>query len=221
MSVVADYLALVTSAFQGKPNFMGVITAATSVPARVQALLTSMLSLFDLDVAVGQQLDVIGLWVGVSRNVNVPIEGVYFSWDGTDYSVGWDYGSWRPSTDPTAVTVLPDDNYRILIRAKIAANSWIGTTDAAYAIWEDVFPGTTILIQDYQDMSYALAIVGGVIDSLTLALITGGYIPLKPEGVKVAAYYISVDTPVFGWDVDSDLLGGWESGYWVEEFAPT
>lgn len=222
MSLVSDYLQLVTSAYQGKPNFMGVITAGVSVPVQVQNLLAAMIPLFDLDVAAGQQLDVIGIWVGVSRNVAIPISGVYFSWDSADYTLGWEYGSWQPSNLPTDVTALPDDAYRTLIRAKIAANHWDGTTDGAYAIWEAIFPTTTILIQDHQNMSYDLAIIGGIIDSLTLALITGGYIPLKPEGVRVNVYYVSTDTnPAFAWDLETTLLAGWDEGSWLRELAPT
>ncbi len=216
-----EYRALITSEYQDAPKFNAMITADVAVPVQVQALLASMIPLFDVDTAVGSLLDIIGLWVGVSRNVRIPIEGVYFSWDG-DYTVGWDYGSWRPSTAPTSVTVLPDDAYRTLIRAKIAANRWDGTTDGAYAIWDAIFPTTTILIQDNQDMTYDLAVVGGVIDSLTLALITGGYIPLKPEGVRVNVYYVSIDSqPIFGWDLDSDLVKGWDEGLWARELSPS
>ncbi len=221
MSLVEDYLNLITSAYREKPNFTAMISADVGVQVQVQALLAQMIPLFDLDIAVGQQLDVIGIWVGVSRNIRIPIGGVYFTWDG-DYTLGWDYGTWQPADAPTDVTVLPDDAYRTLIRAKIAANQWDGTTDGAYIIWDRVFPTTTILIQDNQNMTYDLAVVGGVIDSLTLALITGGYIPLKPEGVRVAAYYVSVnDGPVFAWDVESDLLAGWETGSWVRELPPS
>lgn len=219
---VQDYLDLITSAYQGKPNFTAVITADVSIPVQVQSLLAQMIPLFDLDLAVGQQLDVLGQWVGVSRNVKIPIANVYFSWDGSDPTVGWDSGSWQPFNAPSEVTSLPDDAYRTLIRAKIAANHWDGTTDGAYAIWDAVFPTTTILIQDNQDMTYDLAVVGGLIDALTLALITGGYIPLKPEGVLVAAYYVSTDTnPSFAWDVESTLLAGWDEGSWLKQLPPT
>lgn len=222
MKVVNDYLDLITSAYRNKPNFTSVITANVAVSVQVQSLLSQMIPLFDVDVAVGQQLDVIGQWVGVTRNVAVPISGVYFSWDGTDFTKGWDYGTWQPSSQPADITVLPDDAYRTLIRAKIAANQWDGTTDGAYAIWDAVFPDTTILIQDNQDMTYDLAVVGGIIDSLTLALITGGYIPLKPEGVLVAAYYVSTDSnPSFAWDVESTLLAGWDQGSWLRQLNPT
>jgi hypothetical protein len=183
--------------------------------------MAQMIPLFDVDLAVGQQLDVIGQWVGVSRNVAVPIVGVYFSWDDTAAD-GWDFGVWQPVPPTTTLNVLPDDVYRTLIYAKIAANQWDGTTEGAYAIWSAVFPQFTILIQDLCNMSYNLAIIGGTIDSLTLALVTGGYIPLKPEGVLIANYFVSVDTnKAFAWDTENQYLAGWDQGSWLRELAPT
>jgi hypothetical protein len=218
---VQDYLNLITSQFKQKPKFEATITANVAVAVRVQDLLASMIPLFDVDVAVGDQLDIIGVWVGITRNVSIPITNIFFSWDSGDF-LGWDYGSWQPSLSPSTITTLPDDAYRTLIKAKIAANQWDGTTTGAYEIWDRIFSQLTILIQDNQDMTYNLAVVGGIVDSLTLALITGGYIPLKPEGVRVNAYYVSVDSgPVFGWDVESAILGGWDEASWVRELVPT
>lgn len=221
MTTTTEYLDLVTSAFRQKPKFEATVELDVSVQVHVQNLLASMISLFDLDSAVGQQLDVIGLWVGVSRNVSIPVAGIFFTWDGED-TEGWDFGTWKPANASTDITSLPDDAYRTLIRAKIAANQWDGTIEGAYAIWEAVFPQFTILIQDYQNMSYALAIVGGIVDSLTLALLTGGYIPLKPEGVRITEYLVPIDDgPLFGWDLDSDYVKGWDTGSWAREVSPT
>lgn len=215
-----EYLDLIPSANRQKPKFVATVQANLAVPLRVQELLRSMVPIFDVDSAVGDQLDIIGKWVGITRNVSIPIPNVYFSWDDV-YTLGWEYGTWRPSLAPDSVTSLPDDAYRTLIKAKIAANNWDGTTSGAYAIWDSLFTTFRILIQDNMDMSYDLAIVGGIVDSLTLALITGGYIPLKPEAIRVNAYYVSVDSnPVFGWDVESDLLGGWDEASWVRELNP-
>lgn len=219
--ILDDYLGLITSEFRNQPNFIATLTAVGDLFVHIQDVITSMVPKYDVDVAVGAQLDVIGLWVGISRNVTIPIDGVYFSWDG-DYTVGWDYGVWQATISPTSVTVLPDDIYRTLIKAKIAANSWDGTTDGAYAIWEQVFSNFEILIQDYQNMSYDLAIVGGIVDSLTLALIASGAIPLKPEGVRVNRYIVPVDTnPLFAWNIENDLLAGWNEGSWGREIKPT
>lgn len=215
------YLDLITSEYQESPNYLATVSLDVSVQVQVQSLLSQMISLFDLDIAVGQQLDFIGAWAGISRNVAIPITGIYFSWDDIQTD-GWDFGSWEPFNGPSTITVLPDDAYRSLIRAKIAANQWDGTTNGAYEIWDAVFPTIKILIQDNQDMTYDLIIVGAIIDSLTVAIITGGYIPLKPEGVEVANYYVTVDSnPAFAWDVESPYLGGWDEGSWLREITPS
>ncbi len=219
---LSHYLGLISAAFRSKPKFSAMVGDTLSAAVQVQTVLAEMIPKFDVDAAVGDQLDIIGRWVGITRIVSIPIEGIYFSWDDIQ-TTGWDFGNWQPSTAPATITTLPDDAYRLLIKAKIAANNWQGNTEAAYDIWDALFAGTgvTILIQDGQNMSYAIAIIGGVIDSLTVALLVGGYIPLKPEGVRISAYYVSVDDePVFGWDVESELLGGWDEASWVREFTP-
>lgn len=213
--ILDDYLNLITSEFRLQPKFIAMITASANLFLHIQDTLTDMVPAFDVDDAVGQQLDFIGQWVGITRNLAIPIEGVYFSWDGSDPGVGWDHGVWQPPLSPTQVTSLPDDSYRVLLKAKIAANQWDGTTTGAYIIWNEVFTDLTILIQDNQNMSYDLAVTGGNIDAITLALITGGYIPLKPEGVRVNYYFVPFNPgPIFGWDLDNDLIQGWDEGSW-------
>jgi hypothetical protein len=217
---IQDYLNLIPSANSQQPKFTAMITADVSIPVQVQNLLSSMIPIFELSLPpVGNQLDIIGQWVGVSRNIPTPITGVYFAFDGAT-KVGWDYGVWAPIPFPAQVTSLPDDAYLTIIIAKIAANNWDGTTAGAYAIWEKLFSNFTILIQDHCNMSYAMCIVGETIDSLTLALIQGGYIPLRPEGIQITEYFISPG-PVFAWDSDSSLLKGWDTGLWATEIAPT
>ena len=221
---VQDYLNLITSAFQNQPKYTAMITAGTSPYVQIQALMQSMIPIFDLgNPPVGNQLDIIGQWAGVSREVDIPISGagVYFTWDGPA-NLGWDFGTWQPSNLPTDVTTLPDDAYLNLILAKIAANQWDGTTNGAYAIWDSLFPAFTILIQDYQNMSYAVGILGGVVSPLTLALITGGYIPLRPEGVEITEYFVAVDSnPLFGWDLENSNVSGWDTGSWAREIPAT
>lgn len=214
---VQDYIDLSTSEYAGQPNFAAVLAANVSVPTRVQDLMSSLVALFDLETPpAGNQLDIIGEWVGVSRSVQIPISGVFFEWDSATYANGWDYGTWRPEGSPGDVTELPDDAYLTLIKAKIASNNWDGTINGAYEIWDALFATIEIIILDRQNMSYDMAIIGGIIDSLTLALITGGYIQLRPEGVKINNYYVSIDAePVFSWDLSTPLLKGWDEGKWA------
>ncbi len=221
-NTVETYQALVTSQYQEQPDFQAIIALSVAISVQIQSLLESMIALFDLSQnPVGNQLDILGQWAGVSRILENPYSDIFFEWDGLS-SQGWDFGIWQSPDSPSAIVSLPDDIYLTLIEAKIAANSWNGTTEGAYAIWDILFPYTTLLIQDFQDMSFAIAIVGQVPDSLTLALLTGGILPLKPEGVLISEYIIPVNTgPLFAWDADSTALQGWDTGSWGQELAPT
>lgn len=223
MPTQQDYLNLITSEHAAQPKFTAMVGQCVSPMVQIQTLLSSMIVLFDLGTPpVGNQLDIIGLWVGVSRNVVIPITGVLFSWDDTVMD-GWDAGIWSGADNPTSITVLPDDAYLTLILARIAANRWDGTTEGAYAIWEIVFPQLTLLIQDEQNMSFDVGIIGPL-DSLTFALLTQGYLPLKPEGIRINNYF-TLPPPgtgaFFAWDSDSPSLQGWDSGSWAIETPGT
>lgn len=218
---VQDYLDLITSEYDEQPLFTAMVSVGMAASVQVQTLLDSMIPIFDLSTPpVGNQLDIIGQWVGVNRNVVIPITGVLFSWDDTDAD-GWDMGIWSSADNPTSITVLTDDAFLTVIQAKIAANHWDGTTEGAYKIYEQLFPTITILFQDESDMSFNVAIIG-TLDSLTLALLVGGYFPLRPEGVLIANYYTQKDTnPFFGWDTDTDFIQGWGTGSWPVATPPS
>jgi len=218
---IETYLSLITSQYADQPNFLSTVAINVSPMVRVQELLNLFITLFDIDTPpVGDQLDIIGKWVGVSRTISVPISGngIWFSWDDNANDNGWDLGSWQPSDGNNQITVLPDDAFLTLIRAKIGANSWDGTTEGAYAIYTALFPDNEVLIQDYGNMSYAIIFLGPAISPLDAALFSGGYVPLKPEGVQVTAYYRGTP-PIFSWDQDTTLLKGWDQGNWAENLA--
>src|ERR1700727_3458736 len=96
-NTVQTYLDLITSAHAQQPNFVATVSLSVGAYVQIQNLFTSMISLFDLDSPpVGNQLDIIGQWAGVSRNVLIPGDEVFFTWDGTNANLGWDQGTWAP-----------------------------------------------------------------------------------------------------------------------------
>lgn len=216
---VESYLNLITSQHRQKPKFSAMVQVGAGAYVHIQDLLNSMIPLFDVDAAIGQQLDVIGVWVGISRDIPIPIPGsdVFFTWDSTS-DKGWDQGVWRSEVGQTEITSLPDDVYRIFIKAKIAANRWDGSLEEMYSIWDTVFTDITIFVQDNQDMSYGIGFVGRPVDSLTLALIQQGYLPLKPEGIRINVIYSPIDdNRLFAWDIDTTIMGGWDDASWARE----
>lgn len=218
---VQDYTLLITSEHSDKPNFVAMVGQDTQIQGRIQDILASMIDAFDIDKASGIQLDIIGQWAGASRFINEPLTGIYFEWNNPD--LGWATGIWQGEFSPTSgLTSLPDDVYVNLIKAKIAANSWDGTIPTAYEIWESVFTDTVIMIQDNQNMTIIIAVQGQPLDILTQSLLTGGYIPLKPEGVEVAYYAVPVDNnPLFAWGTEGTGVSGWGTGSWAKILAPT
>ncbi|MCM2544889.1 DUF2612 domain-containing protein [Burkholderia glumae] len=216
MADLNDYTALITSEHQPRPKFMAVVAALVSPVVDQQNVLASMPALFDLDAAVGDQLDIVGQWVGIARQVSTRLTGIYFSLDVA--GLGFDQGAWKGPFDPdTGLTSLDDDTYRIVIRAKIGANHWDGTLAQSAAILNSIFDdGTFAFIEDHQDMSMTVGISGKVPSAVFLALIAGGYIPLKPEGVRVDYTIVTSvdDAPLFGFDMTGPYVSGFDVGAW-------
>ena len=119
---------------------------------------------------------------------------------------------------------LPDETYRLLLKAKIGANRWDGTVPGAYEVWESAFAdtGSLILMQDNQDMSVVIGLAGTPLDAVMRNLLLQGYLPLKPEGVRIEWYAVTEDGgSLFAWNCDGDGLAGWGEGGWPAVLYPS
>lgn len=191
MTQVSDYTGLITSEHADKPNFMAMVSGIAQCFVDTITALQAMPDAFDLDLAVGPQLDAVGVWIGLNRALSVPIDNVYFSWDTAD--VGWDQGIWKQPSDPSgAITEMDDGTYRLMLRAKIGSNQWDGSMGESVAILEQIFAGSGVAakIIDNQDMTMQVVMTGGMLSALAKAMISQGYIPIKPVGVG-ATYTVS------------------------------
>lgn len=149
--------------------------AAAMLKGFAQVLLADQLVLaikiaYSVDNAVGPQLDVIGKYAGVSRLVR---------------------------TFTTQVE-LNDDDYRILIKIKIALNyggaSLKDVDDVLHAGLADI-----LRVYDYENMhiSYSLDADAGSLD-LAQAMVREGFLP-RPMGVQIGSLtYLPSGTKLFG-----------------------
>ncbi len=132
--VMSKYTDLITNYHAGKPLFNQHVDLSTRPLTDVSTALGSLITAFDIDTAVGVQLDILGEWIGRARYVSVPISGIYFSLD-TD-GLGFDQGVWQGPYDPdSGYTALSDETYRVILKAKIAINSWNGQNDTLPPSW--------------------------------------------------------------------------------------
>jgi Protein of unknown function (DUF2612) len=181
-----DYVALVTSEHRGAILFQAVVRAMTQGLADGTDALKALLGLYDLDFAIGDQLDTIGLWVGITRRVPVPITDVYFTWDGT-VATGWGQGQWKGPFDPgTGIVELGDSDFRLMIRAKIAANMWDGSAQQLSEILVNLF-GTAgnVTFIDNQNGTYRINYDTQELSAVQQALLINDFLLLRPAGISV------------------------------------
>ncbi len=184
---VSYYTNLLTSEYKLAPNLNAWLAAKLQPFANNNACLASMNEAFDLDVAIGQQLDYLSQIQGVSRTVGFqPSDGVS--------------------------PVLDDTTYRLLIKATIAANLWKGTQGELYPIWQSLFPGGSIIIDDLQNMTCDIILTGSF-TSIIQDLIVNGLIVPRPEGVLYQ--FVFDNFPIFGLDQNNSFVSGLDSGHFA------
>jgi len=218
---VEYYQSLVTSEHQSAPNYMAWLGAMIEPLTVVQSVINNFVANFDVDTAIGAQLDIVGQWVGVSRVLETAITGVFFSFNVP--GLGFNQGVWKGPFEGDEITLLPDDIYRIVIKFKILANKWDGSIPTAYADFATVFTGgESVFIMDNQDMSMSIGLVGFNFNALGLAALQQGYFPFKPEGVRIKEYIIiPTGQKIFAFNLNGGLFGGFNSGYWAKKIIPT
>lgn len=140
MRNTAKYVALITP-FNSKPKFVATVEASVDPLVQLQALLAELPQDFDIDTAVGAQLDAVGVRVGRERKLVTPLPGFFFTWG--DAKRGWGKGIWYgPHDTQYGISLLDDGTYRRLLKAKVLANSWDGTVAGQQAVLDAFFAGT-------------------------------------------------------------------------------
>lgn len=198
MADVEDYEALIPNYNAVQPKFMAELQALLRPLVTLQNFLTDLPQVFDLDTAIGTQLDQVGIWIGRNRFVATPIEEVYFSWE--IEGLGWEQGTWQGAFDPDeGLTQLDDETFRQLLYAKVRANTWDGSIRGIVEALNELFAAQNVTIQviDNQDMSMEVDVTGLIQSAVFRALLIGGYIPIKPVGVAINYNFATVSAVVF------------------------
>jgi hypothetical protein len=227
---LGDYLALIGSWHSTRPKYMNTIAALIQPLVDAQAMLAQLTADFDLDTAIGIQLDQVGQWIGRTRYIEVPITGVYFTFDdgittaGDSPRTGFDQGVWFNKYDPTEkIAALDDETYRSVLKLQAIANHWDGTLPSIADAFHRVFPGA--YIQDLGDtanglMAMDVLLPGPLMSTLMIQVLQQDF-PIKPSGVFINFIETTVSTePIFGFDADTvdpqnpGPLAGFDIGSW-------
>lgn len=181
------YLSLVISQYAIRQKFMSYCKSMLDKLCPINDCLNEFDKRFNLNTAVGDQLDKLGQLVDITREL--------------------------PEGNPDIPSVLPDDLFRLVIRNRIYTNFWDGTREQLEFIINDLLPEISYEMVDGQDMTIQYIIIYPNATPALLALLLGGYVLPKPSGVSVS--YTIQESALFGWDTDTAFIKGWDQGTWA------
>ena len=118
-----EYKNLSIIQYSDKPTFNAILTALLEQFEKVHTLYKSFDDAYDVDKAVGKQLDVLGKIVGIGRTVPTVLLKKYFSFSGTFNGGAFGKAPFKTGNEATySDTQLNNEDYRFLIKAKIIRN---------------------------------------------------------------------------------------------------
>jgi len=195
ITLVNYYVNRLIFQYSEQPNAQ-MLTALMVKQALADDLTTLLINAFDIDTAVGPQLDIIGKYVGVPRNIN-PVGSSIPYWGFENYAVpptgnpiGFrNYagttntsGVWESYSDAAQpATNLNDDQYRLVIQLQIILNSNDGTLASIQQYLNDLLPGF-VTLTDNQNMTLTYN-VSNIYTTLNISLLER-FLP-APMGVGI------------------------------------
>lgn len=165
---IKDYYAnLLIIQYRNLPNARGTIESLVG-ESYADGISLDVLNAFDLETAVGQQLDILGKYIGLSRQVKIFL--------------------------PNQTTRLNDDDYRTLFKLKLITNNGRASTGEIKKSLYELFPDT-IRVYDNRDMSYTY-FVSDTLQDLMTVIVSEELLPL-PMSVEYRLIFVSKDVTKF------------------------
>lgn len=188
--ITLSYLNLITSEHRDKPKYIAMLTGIFDQFVNNANVMDSIKNGLDPDIAIGKQLDILGEYIGQSRQLTVNVDGLE--------------------------SVLSDEDYRFLLKARIAQGFWDGTVEGVYSIWNSLFSDVAFVLVDNQDMSCSFNISPEGLTPIQVQMIIMNMIIPKPVGVKYNYEFLS--RILFAYDMNTDYYKGYDLGYWNGTF---
>ncbi len=211
-----EYTKLIAGYHRRKPRFTEWVYTLTEPLLRARERMAQMSQDFDVDQAVGPQLDAVGVRVGIGRVLSEKLTDVYFALDDVD-GVGLDRGVWRePYAPEDGLVTLDDETYRSVIKAKILANAWDGQNGTLPDLITQTLAifGLDSKILDFQDkqtMHVVLHLTKSQTPPVVWELFSRRIIDITAAGVSLQ---IVDNDPWFGLDYSTASVKGLDEGFW-------
>lgn len=190
--------------YRDKPKAVAWYAIARKLGGSIEAAAQAVRKSYDIDTAVGEQLNVIGRIVVAPRSFvgSIPMNpGLFDLTDGDEF--GDDDAMF------SALTIdqdgqLSDELYRLVIKAKIVKNNGDATIENILDGMNFLLPKAQVLrVTDSEDMSFSIEFYGQITSLERFALLNAGLVP-KPQAVKFNGFLEGFDMVEFG-DIDAEF----------------
>ena len=169
--IIQAYTNMLEIQYNGLPN------ATSTVKLHCETLLANMLlwkirDAFDVETAIGHQLDVIGLWEGINRyfqgaSYDNKLWLAYFDWNDNNQpnNLQGCYKDWNNETSDDGAYLdysdvisttnrLDDETFRTLLKLKIAKNTLINTNKNIDDTIHNIFGNLVYTTWGVQEVTY-------------------------------------------------------------------
>ena len=155
---ISTYLNLIPPMNREKPRFISFLSAILSQVSDLDDLRLEMLSAFSLSTSEGIQLDILGRLAGVSREL--------------------------PYEPASGSRSLADEDFRLLLRARILQDHWDGTNAGLITILHALFPGSDVAVSDEQNMTISVTPPSDI-SAIRFELLEHGLLLPAPPGIAL------------------------------------
>lgn len=185
-----DYSTLLTSEYRNSPNFIQTVKLTANGVGDITSLLQSMPAQFDLDAAIGSQLDVDGQWIGFPRTIGGVLLVQFYGFADDPTALGFgELGNpavggryYELGEDTSTSATLADPEYRLLLKAKILQNDWDGSVSKFEAAVADVIAMPTTVVDPGTNV--VLIMPSQAVDPVLMQLLTGFDLLPRAAGVR-------------------------------------
>lgn len=186
--------------YRTKPNAVAWYEITRKLAAELGSAIDAVRVMYNIDTAVGEQLNIIGRIVVVDRSFvgQVALDpGLFALTDGDEFG------------DTEAVFAalyvdqdgqMSDELYRLVIKSKIIKNDSDASIESILYGMNFLLPNADVLrVTDGEDMSFSVEFYGNITNLERWALLNASLVP-KPQGVRFNGFLEGFDYVQFGDD---------------------
>ncbi|WP_338571479.1 DUF2612 domain-containing protein [Pseudomonas canadensis] len=190
--------------YRDKPKAVAWYAIAETLGGSIEAAAEAVRKSYDIDSAVGEQLNVIGRIVVAPRSFigSAPMNpGLFDLTDGDEFG---DIDAMFSALTIDQDGELSDELYRLVIKAKIVRNNGDATIENILDGMNFLLPTAEVLrVTDGEDMSFSIEFYGQITNLERFALLNAKLVP-KPQAVRFNGFLEGFGMFEFG-DVDAEF----------------